>query len=126
MTEEIWKPFNEWYEVSTHGRVRSWKNNRWGRRLEPKNLSTPLSMYGYPHLRVEGKTRFVHHLVLEVFVGPMPEGKEACHRNGIRTDNRLENLYWGTRSENVQDAIKHGTHFWIAKHVAEHGWKRNG
>lgn len=82
-------------------------------------LACPLSQYGYPHVNLQGKTRFVHHLVLEAFVGPMPEGHEGCHRDGDRTNNHLGNLYWGTRAENVRDAIEHGTHFWIAKHMAE-------
>jgi hypothetical protein len=51
----------------------------------------------------------VHHLVLETYVGPCPEGMECRHLNGMRVDNRLENLCWGTRSENRQDATKHGT-----------------
>jgi len=56
------------------------------------------------------KNYLVHQLILETFVGPRPDGMECCHNNGIRTDNRLENLRWGTRSENQQDSIKHGTH----------------
>src|SRR5262249_12949164 len=35
---------------------------------------------------------------------------EVRHLNGIRTDNRPENLAWGTKSENMQDAVRHGTH----------------
>jgi len=51
----------------------------------------------------------VHRLVLETYVGPR-QGDMLCrHLNGIKTDNRLENLCWGTRSENAQDAIRHGT-----------------
>ncbi len=52
----------------------------------------------------------VHRLVLETYVGPCPEGMEACHYNGVRTDNRLENLRWDTRSNNQLDAVRHGTH----------------
>jgi hypothetical protein len=51
----------------------------------------------------------VHRLVLEAFVGPCPAGMEACHNNGVRTDNRLENLRWDTRSANCRDRIRHGT-----------------
>jgi hypothetical protein len=51
----------------------------------------------------------VHHLVLRAFVGRRPLGAEACHANGIRTDNNLRNLRWGSRAENVADARKHGT-----------------
>lgn len=52
----------------------------------------------------------VHRIVLEAFVGRCPNGMEACHNNGIPTDNRLENLRWDTHSSNMQDTILHGTH----------------
>lgn len=51
----------------------------------------------------------VHQLVLWAFVGPAPEKHECRHLNGMPADNRLENLKWGTRRENVHDAIQHGT-----------------
>lgn len=54
--------------------------------------------------------KLVHRLVLETFVGLCPDGMEACHNNGIRTDNRLSNLRWDTKSSNQRDSIKHGTH----------------
>lgn len=52
----------------------------------------------------------VHALVLEAFVGPRPEGCDARHfpdRNPA--NNRLENLSWGTRTENSHDRYLHGT-----------------
>lgn len=57
-----------------------------------------------------GRHLLVHRAVLLAWMGPCPPGKEACHRNGNSADNRVENLYWGTRRENTQDAISHGTH----------------
>lgn len=51
--------------------------------------------------------KLIHRLVLETFVGPCPDGMECCHNNGIKTDNRLENLRWGTKKENYKDRIKH-------------------
>jgi hypothetical protein len=58
---------------------------------------------GYPRIdaRVDGRTlpMAVHRKVLEAFVGPAPKGLFALHRNRKRTDNRLSNLYWGTRSD---------------------------
>ncbi len=47
--------------------------------------------------------RYVHELVLTTFVGPRPDGMLVRHLNDIPTDNRLENLAWGTKSENQQD-----------------------
>jgi len=55
------------------------------------------------------KQYFIHRLILETFIGPRPPGMECRHLNGIRTDNRLENLRWGTSQENNDDQIKHGT-----------------
>lgn len=55
------------------------------------------------------KTRTVHTLVLEAFIGPKPKGMEACHCNGNRADNRLSNLRWDTPAANNQDKIAHGT-----------------
>jgi hypothetical protein len=51
----------------------------------------------------------VHRLVLETFVGPRPKGFVCRHLNGIRADNRLENIRWGTYAENCADAARHGT-----------------
>jgi len=54
-------------------------------------------------------TRNVHVLVLEAFAGPRPNGMVCRHLNGNPTDNRIENLAWGTESENQRDAVRHGT-----------------
>ncbi len=62
------------------------------------------------HNRGHTKIRTVHSLVLEAFIGPRPVGAYECrHLNGDKTDNRLENLAWGTCSENNHDKVQHGT-----------------
>lgn len=48
-------------------------------------------------------TMQVSRLVLETFVGPCPDGMECCHGEGGCSDNRPENLRWGTRDSNVAD-----------------------
>jgi hypothetical protein len=68
------------------------------------------------HLRVrlyrerKGYRLQVHRLVLEAFVGPCPPGMECRHfPDRDPTNNRLENLRWGTAVENVNDTWLHGT-----------------
>ncbi|WP_156348487.1 HNH endonuclease [Sphingomonas sp. Leaf23] len=63
-------------------------------------------------LNKDGKsvTRETHRLVCRAFHGE-PDGElEASHVNGIRTDNRAENLAWKTRLANMRDKHIHGTH----------------
>lgn len=55
------------------------------------------------------RTRYVHRLVLEAFVGPCPDGMECCHNDGNPRNNRLDNLRWDTRKANAIDSVNHGT-----------------
>lgn len=54
------------------------------------------------------KSWFIHTLVLSAFAGDRAEGQVCRHLNGIATDNRLENLAWGSVSENCIDRVRHG------------------
>ncbi len=49
-----------------------------------------------------------HRLVWEAWMGPIPTGMQINHRNGIKTDNRLENLEVVTPQENTAHAMRHG------------------
>ena len=79
------------------------------------------------HLRVQlysnrkGVPFFVHTLVMAAFVGPRYEGMEVRHLNGDPADNRLSNLAYGTRSDNMVDSIRHGTHWPTNKTHCPHG-----
>lgn len=101
------------HEVSSFGRVRSVSRDRgdnyWitGRLLSTKP-STTYPKVNLCHGRVR-KTHTVHTLVLKAFVGPPPPGMEARHLDGNRLNNRLDNLAWGTKSENMADRLRHGT-----------------
>ena len=62
----------------------------------------------------------IHRLVLEAFVGLCPEGMECRHLDGNPKNNNLSNLRLGTRSENQQDSVSHGTkysHFKIGEKI---------
>ena len=50
----------------------------------------------------------VHRVIWERVNGPIPEGMEINHLNGIKDDNRLENLEVVTHSDNVKHAHKTG------------------
>lgn len=99
--------------MSNLGRARSlWFGSGWGtfRRTEPVILKPEASKDG--HLRVclsNRKRHFVHRLMLLAFAGPPPPGKPlALHQNDISSDNRLENLRWGSAKENKADALRNG------------------
>ncbi|WP_051233125.1 HNH endonuclease [Pseudonocardia asaccharolytica] len=56
-------------------------------------------------------TAKVHRLVLLAFVGEPPDDKpNALHRDDDPANNCVENLYWGTRSENTDDSVRNGSH----------------
>ena len=48
--------------------------------------------------------RTIHRLVLDAFVGEKLKGMQCNHKNGIKTDNKLENLEWVTPSQNRKHA----------------------
>lgn len=122
---EQWKPIPDWeglYEVSDQGRVRSLDRevagrNRYGeitRTLRGRVLKAPPNSDGYLMVSLcrDGSpvSRKVHVLVAVAFLGERPEGMDVCHNNGNPADNRLLNLRYDTRAENITDAVRHGTH----------------
>jgi hypothetical protein len=110
MTDE-WRPVDGFpgYDVNAAGGVRSWKVAAG----KPPRALTPKSDRGYHRvdLRVAGRTcgKLVHGLVARAFIGPPPPGQEVRHLNGVRCDNRVENLCYGTKRENAADKLLHGT-----------------
>lgn len=101
---EYWAQLNadtDLYAISTMGRV-------WSARYGL--MKTPKGNHHYPHcnIRVNGESVrvMVHYEMGKVFI-PNPENKRTInHKNGIRWDNRLENLEWATHQEQIIHAIQ--------------------
>lgn len=111
-----WRPvvgYEGRYEVSDAGDVRSLL--RGGRMLSRNRLSmgyrsVRLTKTGVPPLEVK-----VHRLVLEAFVGPLPEGMVTRHLDGDHLNNELSNLAYGTYAENAQDTVRHGANYYASR-----------
>jgi hypothetical protein len=100
------------YEIDTHGNAcRVWRYVSGEVKKYP--LLPDIDKRGRKRfaLCLNGKARRIlaSRLVLMTFIGPCPDGMEACHENGDCTDNRLENLRWDTHSSNLLDRRRHGT-----------------
>ena len=121
MDNEIWKPipgFNDWYEASSLGRIRSKprvihqsngnKQHRKGAILKPGTARG----YKMVVLCADGKRKSVtvHSVVALAFLGPREPGIQVRHKDGTRDNNKVSNLEYGTRSENTKDSVNHGTH----------------
>jgi hypothetical protein len=116
---EVWKAIPDFpgYEVSDHGRVRSyWRLKGVGLGFfvanEPQRILKPgTDIRGYHFVFLgKGNIQRVHRLVLLAFIGPCPPGKpEGCHNDGIPLNNHLPNLRWDSHKENHQDRLIHGT-----------------
>lgn len=117
MTE--WRAIPGWegcYEVSDDGQVRSLDRrvrSRSGTRLVRGQALKPIYRNGYPDFMLwrEGRGRIIsaHRLVMLAFVGPPPDGHECLHGDNDRGNPGLDNLRYGTSSENQRDKRRHGT-----------------
>jgi len=102
MRNTIWKPIPNFenYECSNDG---EFKRN--GKILKQTN-----HIKGYKHIRLyKDSKQFTfrsHRIIYETFIGPIANGKEINHLNGLKNDNRIENLEMCTHSENLKHAIK--------------------
>ena len=126
MIEEIWKDIPGWegsYQVSSLGRVRSIDrmvtaidgkvHHRKGRFLKPRRTDRNYLNVVLSKTKSYQPSIRIHRLVALAFIGPPPDPKmEINHKNGVRDDNRVENIEWVTKSENVKHAFRIGLRCW--------------
>lgn len=127
MTSDTWRGvvgLEEYYEANYEGEVRSLGRvitTRTGQTYFKPGRVMSQSRRSDGHLqltfKVNGKayTRKLHRIIAEAFIGPCPEGMEVCHNDGDPANNRVDNLRYGTRSENMYDRVSHGDHPFAAK-----------
>jgi hypothetical protein len=136
---DVWRDipsFQGFYQVSGHGLVRSVdRNDIYGRPMLGQVVGQWLDRDGYKMvtLYVNSKKyrRYVHLLVLEAFHGPRPPALVGCHRFDQKHDNRVQSLYWGTRSQNMYDSYRNGRmpekthcargHLWVPANLKTEG-----
>jgi hypothetical protein len=95
-------PTNRAYLISDKGRIYSKKSKRF--LFGSVNKYIQVSIYD----NTKAKTRRIHQLVMEAFVGPRPHKHDTNHIDGDKTNNCLENLEYCTRSQNNKHAYRLG------------------
>jgi plasmid maintenance system antidote protein VapI len=104
-------PGYENYFATTDGKIFSGKSQEFLKQF----IKSKKAMYLAVNLYVGGtgkhkfKQECVHTLILNTFVGPMPEGYHCAHLDGSRDNNNLDNLRWVTVKENMSHKKIHGT-----------------
>lgn len=116
LTEEIWLPvvgYEGLYEVSSLGAVRRVDRfTKTGKLIRGRVLKVRPLPSGRPRVNLCKEGRIVdaypYRLALEAFVGPCPPGMEALHWDDDHSNNAIENLRWGTRTDNMRDMSRNG------------------
>lgn len=101
---EEWKIIKYPYFISNKGKVKNVETGNILKQQENKK--------GYKLVRVkinrEKHTFRIHREVAKAFISNPENKPQVNHKNGIKSDNRVENLEWCTNQENADHAIKNG------------------
>lgn len=81
---------------------------------------TPMGIGGYLGVTVKGKKYLVHRLVGETFISNADKFPEIDHIDRCITNNRVENLRWCTRSQNLRNTIKND---WVDARGGTHAYE---
>lgn len=109
MATETWAPVaghEGFYVVSDHGHVKSLLFDPVGRPMTP--LVYRKGYLKFAFARPAYSRDFAHRVVWQAFRGPIPEGVTVNHINGIKNDNRLDNLELASHAEQFAHAIRAG------------------
>lgn len=108
--------FEGLYQVSRCGRVRSMDRvvsvKRYGK-IYQKRLKGAIKAEcnddaGYATVNLSGKRLRVHRLVAITWLGPPKPGQEVCHGPNGRSDNSVDNIRWGSQTDNRNDHYAEG------------------
>lgn len=134
LSSEQWRAvvgMEDKYEVSSLGRVRTLINTRNTQLELPRLKRQTVSDAGYAVVSLSNRgvsrVRFVHHLVLEAFGTVAREGRQACHIDHNRQNNRVTNLTWGDAATNSRARMEDGCDQRLTVvYVAVSSWRNAG
>jgi hypothetical protein len=114
---ERWKDIKGWegiYQISDHGRLKSFKKDQNGRIMSNKDKRGWYFTVNLIEHRVRIETKRIHRLVAEYFV-PNPHNKpEVNHKDMNKQNNHYTNLEWVTSKENALHAVENKPEFLYA------------
>ncbi len=125
---EVWKDIKEYkglYQISNLGNIKSIGGSN-GKIKMDRILILKKNRFGYFRIGLHANDTIkyfqVHRLVAQAFIQNPLNKPQINHKNGIKTDNRIENLEWCTASENIKHGIRiglikcsYGSNHWNSK-----------